>query len=71
MNSDQNQDAIASVRIASLENALRAVLLFHGATVWGPEQRDGWHRLIGKEESANTRTLCDCVRSALATGTVL
>jgi len=52
--------------MSDAERLARAVLLFHKAPIWGPEQRDEWHSLIGKQESATTVTLCDLAREVLA-----
>jgi hypothetical protein len=54
----------ADHRIRELEAALRAVLLFHGASQWTPDVCSDWKELTGTDE-ATTRTLCDTVRAAL------
>lgn len=45
--------------------ALEAVLLFYSASGWTRESQDKWEQLTGKRE-ANTRVLCDHIRSVLA-----
>lgn len=49
--------------------ALKAVLLFHEATVWDGDKRLEWanitKELLGDVGEATTRTLCDIVRKAL------
>ena len=51
-------------RIARMEAALRAVLLFHEGSIWDEERALEWGRLAGSRE-VTTRGLCDCVRAAL------
>ena len=46
------------------ENALRAVLLFHGDAYWSAERRAEWLALTGRKD-ATTRALCDTVRAVL------
>jgi len=48
-----------------LEDALRAVLLFHSTGEWDEPKRTEWRRITGTNE-ATTKVLCDHVRSALA-----
>ena len=54
-------------RLASMaiEDALRAVLMFHDGTTWDAERRAEWKRITGSDE-ATTKVLCDHVRAALA-----
>lgn len=47
-----------------VEEALRAVLLFHSPGSWGAEKSSEWYRLV-HDERATTKVLCDVVREAL------
>jgi hypothetical protein len=60
--------ASSANRIATLEAALEAVLLFHDANVWDLPKRAAWQTLTGQPE-ATTKVLCDTVRRALQAAT--
>ena len=49
----------------SMEDALKAVLLFHSGGEWDSLRRAEWAALTGSSE-ATTKVLCDTVRAALA-----
>jgi hypothetical protein len=53
-------------RLASMaiEDALRAVLMFHEGGEWSADRRAEWKRITGSDE-ATTKVLCDHVRAAL------
>jgi hypothetical protein len=47
------------------EDALRAVLLYHGIGGWGPDKKAAWMQLTGGVEECTTRTLGNLIREAL------
>jgi hypothetical protein len=56
----------AVMRAGLMDQALRAVLLFHsGAFPWTPEKANQWGSITGTDE-VTTKVLCDTVRHALA-----
>jgi hypothetical protein len=52
-------------RMARLEAACQAVLLYHGGMGWREEQQNQWRELTGKG-AATTKVLYDMVRAALS-----
>ena len=51
-------------RIAKLEAAMRAVLLFHSGGLWTPERVTKWVEIVGPQ-GCTTKVLCDHLRVAL------
>jgi predicted nuclease with TOPRIM domain len=56
--------ANAHVELSKMSNALKAVLIWHGAPVWTQEVKDQWDKLTGSSETS-TKAMCDFIRSTL------
>jgi hypothetical protein len=52
------------MKVIMMEDALKAVLMFHGSGPWTTDVREEWKKLTGEDE-ATTKVLCDVVRAAL------
>jgi hypothetical protein len=52
------------IELAKCHNALKAVLLWHGAPTWSESEKATWEALTGNPE-ATTKVLCDFIRSTL------
>ena len=64
--SDDMMNTIAALRarVAKLEAAAKAALLFHRGGEWTTEDQEAWFALTG-ELDATTKVLCDSARAAL------
>jgi L-cysteine desulfidase len=47
--------------MSNAERLARAVLLFHGSTIWTADDTEMWVALTGSQD-ATTRTLCNLAR---------
>ena len=48
------------------EAALKAVLLFHSGVPWDYKAKIEWSKLVGPDNEATTKGMCDNIRAALA-----
>ena len=51
-------------RVAKLEAAVKATLLFHHGGEWTPKDQEAWFTLTG-DWDASTKVLCNFARAAL------
>ena len=47
-------------------DACKAVLLFHSGVPWDYKAKAEWSKLVGPDNEATTRGLCDSIRDVLA-----
>jgi hypothetical protein len=51
-------------QVTAIDDACRAVLMFHEGGEWTAERRAEWKRITGSDE-ATTKVLCDHIRLVL------